>query len=711
MASFLPFKFNKKQDAFEDVIKAFTAGSDLHTDEQGRHLIFRTINGRVRPIRVGAEDFAEWLSGQGVNVNPSDQKTLRELDKELEIMERAAEYGGPALQKQYENYFNERRQQYAQMAMGYYTQALQNQAQRLGMTTENLLAAKQQRQSTFGEEDIPRLRRQDMPVRGWDTTFRAWVEHQDAINKLTPAHDQWYYNRLYAAALSHLSSLAEKGVTLTELNWDDVFTPKFFKEALQNYYGDFFGNQNADPKKVIAAVETMMRHHKDNVLNKRQPMQNFMNYWYGKMQEDFTKAKSELMQSSPVTEAIKEIPEESIPPELPNQMTTHEGAALMGMYRRAEGSKLNAAHRVMIHGLSRLVDSVPLQERVGVAVDLSNARTGVNAVHKEGYKRAFTEYTALGLIPDREDLVQEAISIAIKAAAGSTKQKIAAIKRISMIMGTIDGVAVLSSNPGIQEAQYTRKWHDTAINAGRVRAEGPGLIDIIMDDEKRKVNTYTNQDLKIIHSAMGQVEEPREEKPESFKPVGYTFSGSKMILDSGHVVEFTPTNQDYMSINVSAPDKSYAFETRVSKPPVPLSQMTEEDRASYLESIKTQVDGEIERYKNALPKPEEESMYEIPESGTFRIPLFDFGSNLTTEDRDLLGDIIQHVEEGGLEVTKLMDGAFRVLNPANQRYFDILFNKGRKKLVGMSVDEEGNKVPFTEPSIQDFTSSLGYRSS
>jgi hypothetical protein len=705
MANFLPFKFNKKSSN-ENVIKGLTSGDDLHTDEQGRHLIFRTINGRVRPIRVGAEEFAEWLVSQNVNINPTDQKTLRELDKELEIMERAAEYGGPALQKQYENYFNERRNQYAQMAMGYYAQALQNQAQVLGTTPENLAVQKQQQyeQAQDGYD-----RRGDLPRRNWDGAFRAWVDGQDAQFNLTPASDQWYYNRVYGVLLSALSEAAESGMPLSELNLDRVFSPEFIKAAMEKHYGDFFGNQGAVPKKVLAAIQTVQKGYHDNLFNKKKEMENFVNYWYGRMQDDFSRVKQETLDTAPVTEAFKEVPDEVIPSALPEKITTGEGAALLGMYRRASGSKLNAAHRVMIHGLSRLVESVPLAERVSLAVDISNPKTGVNAVHREGYKRAFVEHTSLGLIPDRDELVEEAVNIATRAAGGTTKQKIAAIKRISMIMGTIDGAAVINSNPGIQEAQFTRKWHDSAMNAGRVRSEGPGLIDIIMDDDKREVNTYTNQDLKIIHRGMAE-ETPARKEPE-FKPEGYSFSGSKMILDSGHTVEFTPTGQGYTSVLVSAPDKSYSFETRVFSPPLPLSKMTDEDRSSYLESVKTQVDGEIERYKNSLPASEEESMYETPESGTFRIPLFDFGSNLTTEDRNLLGDIIQHVEEGGLEVTKLMDGAFRVVNPANQRYFDILFNKGRKKLVGMSVDEEGNKVPFTELSIQDFTSSLGYRSS
>lgn len=711
MPNFLPFKFNQRKPVTLDVIKGITSGDDLHTDEQGRHLIFRTIGGKVRPIRVGAEEFADWLVNQGVEINPADQKTLRELDRELEIMERAAEYGGPQLQKQYEDYFKQRREQYAQMALQYYQQAIQNQAKQANVAPESLLEAKNVR---YGEaeaaEDEP-VRREDLPRRNWEGAFVSWVENQDKLHNLTPANDQWYYNRIYGVLLSGLSEAAEKGMTLAELDFDKVFSVDFIKASMGNYYGEFFGSTGGDPKKILAGINQVRSMYFENNLNKRDELSNFMNYWYGRMQDDFSRAQQETLESSPVTEAFKDIPEDAIPAELPRIMSSHEGSSLLGLYRKASGSKLNAAHRVMIHSLARLVDSVPMNERVKMVVELTHGKTGVNALHREGYKRAYHEYNSLGLIPERDDLVSEAINIATRSANGSTKQKINAIKRISMIMGTIDGAAVIQNNPGIQDSMFTRKWHDSAINAGRVRAEGPGLIDILTDDEKRNAHTYTNQDLKILRGdAFPEEAETTESVSPEVESSGYTFSGSKMILDNGFELSFAPESQEYLAVTVSSPDGAHTFETRVANPPIPISKMSEEDRSSYLESVKTQVEGEIQRYKNSLPKDESEGVYEIPESGTFRVPLFDFGENLTTEDREFLGDVIQHVEEGGLQVSKLMDNAYRVVNPSNNKFFDILFNKSKRRLVGMGEDDEGGRVPFTELSIQDFSSSLGYRS-
>jgi len=207
------FGSRKSDDVF---FKSVLAEDDLHVDEQGRHLIFRTINGRVRPIRVGAEDFAEWLVNQNVNINPADQKTLRELDRELEIMERAAEYGGPKLQKQYEDYFNQRREQYAQLAQGYYQQALQGQAQRANVSPEELVAQKQQFIEQTHEGDGYE-RREELDNRGWVSALQLWIYGQDSSSKLTPQDDVWYYNRIYGVILSALVDSAKNNVPLSQI--------------------------------------------------------------------------------------------------------------------------------------------------------------------------------------------------------------------------------------------------------------------------------------------------------------------------------------------------------------------------------------------------------------------------------------------------------------------------------------------------------------
>lgn len=715
------FGSRKSDDVF---FKSVLAEDDLHVDEQGRHLIFRTINGRVRPIRVGAEDFAEWLVNQDVNINPADQKTLRELDRELEIMERAAEYGGPQLQKQYEDYFNQRREQYAQLAQGYYQQALQGQAQRANVSPEELVAQKQRFIEQTHEGDGYE-RREELDNRGWVSALQLWIYGQDSSSKLTPQDDVWYYNRIYGVILSALVDSAKNNVPLSQIDMDDVFSANFIREAMERHYGDFFGAEGGDPKKIVAAVKTMQKFFADDIRGNRKIMSNFVEYWYDRMQKDFEKEQEALLDASPVSPGVQEIPEDVVPEVLPSSFTQSEGKALMGMYSRASGSKLGAAHRVMVHSLGRLVESIPLSERVSAAVDLTDGSKGIHAVHKEAYKRVFRDENTLGVVPDRDDLLRQSVEIASRAAKGSTKDKVSAMKRIALIMGTIDGAATLASNPGIQEAQFTRKWHETASNAGRVKSEGPGLIDIITDDEKRKANIYTNRDLKIMHTPPKD-EEPGEEKPAEKTPEkdsrdlgeGYAFVGNKLYSPEGFVASFEYTPNGYANVSVDTPSGSKAFDIKVYTPPVELSKLDSEDRRSYLDSVRMQIDGMIQQYKKfsgeSFSEPDEDGVTSFVESegGAFRIPIFDFGDvNLTQEDREFLGELIEHVDEVGLEVNQISPGIYRIVNPSNDKSYDLIFNSKKKRLVGAARDDEGNIVPFSNPGIEDFAAHMQIKTS
>lgn len=721
------FRFGSNKNN-EDVFKSIMANDDLHVDEQGRHLIFRNIRGKVRPIRVGAEDFAEWLSNQNVDINPADQKTLRELDKELEIMERAAEYGGPKLQKQYEDYFNQRREQYAQLAQGYYQQALQNQAKKYNVAPEELQQSKQRSVEEERQEEGSLERREDLDARGWISALQLWIHGQDSAYNYTSDEDIWYYHRIYGVILSSLTESAKNGVPLSQIDMDEVFSTDFIKNAMEKYYGDFFAGEGGDPKTIVASIKTMQKFYYEDIRDNRKVMSNFVNYWYDRMQKDFAKEQEQYLKTSPSSPGVKEVPENVVPQELPNEITSTEGKALMGMYNRASGSKLGAAHRVMVHSLGRLIESIPLEERVSAAVDLADGSKGLHAVHKESYKRTFKDQNTLGITPDRDELLAQALDISTKAAKGSTKDKVSAMKRIAMIMGTMDGAATLASNPGIQEAQFTRKWHDTASNAGRVKSEGPGLLDIITDDEKRKANIFMNSDLKIMHAPQKEEEKPEEEKPAkktttSSRDIGdgYTFVGNKLYSPEGFVAEFEHTPHGYANVSVSTPSGKKAFDIKIYTPPVELSKLDPEDRKSYLDSVKLQVGGMIEQYRKfaggtEMVSSEEEEDDEVSfadaEGGTFRVPIFDFGDvNLTQDDRDLLGEINQHVDELGLDVNQISPGIYRIVNPANQKTYDLIFNGKKKKLVGAVRNEEGKIVPFPDPNIEDFAAHMEVKTS
>ena len=733
----------------EVILKGVTSGDVMHVDEQGRHLIFRNINGRVRPIRVSAEDFADWLEQQGVNIDPADQKTLRELDKELEIMERAAEYGGPKFQKQYENYFNQMRQQFQQMTGSYYQQAIQNQAANNQMTPEQLQASAQNLYQTYGDEEAED--RTNLPNRGWVSAAYQWVQSQDVSGNLTQQDDDWYYNRIYGTLISALSEAAKEQKPLSQINIDDVFSDEFIKYAMSSYYGDFFGGSNADPKKIVAAVKTFQKYLKDFKYFHRDEMKNFIDYWYSRMYDDFSKTdqEPEILESSPITSGVSSVPKEIVPKNLPKHFGTSEEKALMGLYNSSSGSKLNAAHRVMIHGIGRLINSIPANERMAAAVELSNPKSGMHAVHKEAYKRAYKDRITLEVTSERLDLLRNALSIAKNAAKGSTKDKVTAIKRISMIMGAMDGAAMIDSNPGIQESNFTRKWHETATNAGRVKSEGPGLIDLLANDDFRNASIYTNEDLRIVHDGSSSkedkdVQKKKDEETTKKKPInkdigdGYKFYGKKLYTPDGYVAWFENTPYNYSNVTVHSPEDKPLFDLKIYLPPMKISEMDEDDRQSYFDSIKLQIQSVIDNYKKFKSQPEEkdnnkednqedenkviENTENDQEEGppsfvdqddaSFRVPIFDFGDvNLTNEDREFVGQVIEHVDQYNLSVDKISPGIYRITNPINKKTFDVLLNSRSKKLVGASKDSEGKVIPFPQATIEDFASQLELRSS
>jgi hypothetical protein len=725
MANLVPFRFSfKKRDEIPTAIKALTTGDDLQIDEQGRHLIFRNIGGRVTPIRVSAEDFAEWLKDQNVSINPADQKTLREIDRELEIMERAAEYGGPALQKQYEDYFKQRRALYTQMSSGYYQQALQNQAVANKMTVEQL---QQSKQAVAAEaQGVSPIRRSQMNLRGWDSSFHMWIENQEGLRGLTPADDAWYYNRVYGVILSALIHPAKQGIPLSQINKDAIFSDEFILEAMRLNYNNFFGSTGVDPKKIVAAVEFMKKNFREDIRGNKSTMGNFIDYWYKRMEEDFSSEQDVSMESSPVTDAVTDVTEGFISPDLPKNFTQGESRALMGLYNKARGSKLHSAHRVLLHGMGRLVESIPLSERVPLAAELAHPKRGLHSLHREGYNRAYQDSTTLGLSYDREALLKESLLLMETASAGSTQRKLEALKRMSMIMGMMDGADVIEKNSGIQESQFSRRWHNSAVNAHRVKAEGPGILDVLLDDEARSAHTYTNQDLKLIHAPTeaeqaGMPEAQKIEKPKGPQDIGdgYSFSANKLMTPTGYTVEFSPTTQGHADITVSSKD-GRSFEARVYMPPIGISKMTEEDRLKYLDSLKGQIGFMVTEFEKTNPpkttdKEKEDMAGFSPEEldfsdATFRVPVFDFKEKLTHEDREFVGEMGRLIDEGGLEVDKVMDGIFKIKNPRNKKVFTIMVSKGNKKIVGIETTPDGKNIPHAEPNLEIFMHALDYRS-
>ena len=153
--------------------KSMNPGDDVYVDEQGRHILFRTINGQVVPIRTDSNGYASWLKNQGVDVDPADQKTLDQLDRQLEIFDLAREKGGPELQQQYQKAFEKQLKEREKIVKDYYDRALENQARKQDTTPEKIQQAKQSRYEQNKEREVSRT---SLPDRGWPSYIKNYTQ-------------------------------------------------------------------------------------------------------------------------------------------------------------------------------------------------------------------------------------------------------------------------------------------------------------------------------------------------------------------------------------------------------------------------------------------------------------------------------------------------------------------------------------------------------
>ena len=246
-------------------LKAINPVDDVYVDEEGRHIMFRTINGQVTPIRTDSNGYASWLQKQGIDIDPADQTTLDQLDRQLEVFDRAREAGGPELQQQYQQAFEQQLREREKLVQQYYQQALENQAAAQNTTAEKLHKQKKQKYQEHKEKEVSRT---DLPDRGWGSYLKKYaqqiIEHYD-----TEPNDANFYN-IYAfdALLMKGLDLAEQGVPPSEINIMNLINSELggsssFSELYESRYKGIAEEQGFDPKMFLAnyfkAMETMKR--------------------------------------------------------------------------------------------------------------------------------------------------------------------------------------------------------------------------------------------------------------------------------------------------------------------------------------------------------------------------------------------------------------------------------------------------------------------
>jgi hypothetical protein len=682
MANVLSFKLGRR-----DVKKSVTVGDSFYIDDSGRQFIFRNHEGGFSPVMVGFDEFTEWLSNNKVKISPEDRDKLSELNDKISELEDYENMGD----KNIDSEIDKIRDEYLKIALPYYSGALGNQAKNLNTTPEELHITNQ---NFVDSQDDFFIKRKSLKDRGWSSSILAWVDNHDRVNGVTPDDDSWYYNRILAIIALQVIPVAMRGEKLSRLDLNDMFSEsKINDEVLSNYKLFFTGN--FDSSKVRKAIKKIKRvYNQDD--EKRAEMSEFVEHWYDRVSKDFDKANAEVLPSSPVTSLIRKFSGKKIPDSLPKLYGPDERKALMRLYLDSKSPKNHSAHMVLLHALSRIINSLPNNVRLSSALSIADGDGSLNSIHREAYNRCFVDHNKFGLNYDPDDLVSSGLSHAEKCINGDFNKKLNGLKRISMVLGTIDGRSFLESNPSVDDRGFGDGWFSCASNAGRQHVDGPGLSDLLLDDDFRSSSIYGNNLLRIIHDP----EEENDQEEDNFDlGDGFAFSSSRMLSPSGHYAKFSPTTHGYANISVFSPDGA-TRDSRVYMPPVPLVDMDEGERSSYLSHVKNEFKKMIEPLSGVNGSPDENFSAQ-------KTPLINFPNDLDDNDSGFVNELNSHLYDNNFKVDQMSRGIYRITNPASSKIFDLLYNPQRKSLIGAFKPSEPGGIKFlSRLSMKDFLASI-----
>ena len=675
--------------------KAINPSDDVYVDEQGRHIIFRTINGQVVPIRTDSEGYASWLKNQGIDIDPADQKTLRELDKQLDVFDRAREAGGPELQEEYQKAFEKQLKNREKIVRQYYQQALQNQAERQNTTPENL---QEQKQKTYQEHKDKTISRTSLEDRGWSSYVKQYVNTMIEESGATP--DEMIYFVFQAFDLIGMKAIekAKEGVSpsqvdIEELISDELETSSGFNKLYNSRYKEIAEEKGFDSSLYLSNMRKSLRILQDNFSKNTEgakELESGFDSMYRKMHDDFNPSLEEEFEEIPSSAASIASPG-SIPEDLPANFSSSEASALKGFYSRMKrGSVLNKTHNIALHSLSRLFESLPEEDKISAVVDITDSNSGLHRIHNSSYKLAYTNLHGLGIDVDPEESLDQILRISAKAGSGNTTDKINAMKKIAQVLGSLDGAQLArTDDKGYQS--HASRWGNTSMYAGRAKGDGPDLYEQILDEQNRAANIYPNSILKIPHGEQKTQPEktpdteelPQKEKPSLGKnevhPGFFSREGTIYNKD-GYYIEIDGSNW-----SVFNPDNEKIGVVSVSKAQTPSDLEKVKDKA--FRNVQSVIDNH-ERDQRTLEEDVSTPSVFTP---------FDFDVDLTESEQSILDGI----NPGEYDISVITPGRIYRVSQGDKS-LDIVYSKDKLLFAEKMEDGGLNTYEPTESSIQDF---------
>ena len=529
------------------VLKAFGVGDDSYIDEQGRYLIFRQIGGKTVPMYSTVEDFADDLYRRGINFDPSDQTSLRQLEDRMAYFAQIGEeYGldfAGEMQEEFFDQLEEAQREGARMAYDAYQSA--NTERRAIMHKYRDLVDKlesEKKEQTIDEYRAERaahfddiLAGHNKPVGnvsdtydlGWEGIIDTFTQLGDKSLRGTPKGEL-----LEAVDMLGLRMLemAQQGHDISKVTLDSLMKDELEdRHILKTRFADRYAKHHESSAAGYVAIRNGFEHLKHNLKENgetAEAMREAFSTMAVAMQRDFSaradRAREfERGESIDVSELHRGEWDTILTKELPEKYSAREGTRL-SKYIDEEGHEVSTKDRrlqVARHLLARVIT------QAGFTVsDLSNAMNGEQGsasfpqAYADGYTYFMTDRdkndtkTKGALLAESTHAVEEYLAKE-RPTAKDTARVLRTITRNQAYIDAMDADRLTPLNSKNWKAKSTETY-------GRSRIDE--VVNAIRNDpDKISSHLLKNSTLKLQYGKAG---EQAPEAPEPEPEPGETFS-------------------------------------------------------------------------------------------------------------------------------------------------------------------------------------------
>lgn len=491
----------------DTLLKAYYGDDELYLDENGKHIIFRNVRGRIVPIHVDSSDYVDWLKDQGIPIDNSSQANMQQAENILDYLDRIREVAGPDTAAKYEKQVLEAYKDYYQQAsqLGYET-ALQNRAKTKGISADDLRA---QYKKTYEDNKQNEVKASTNREGEWENYISEYTDRMlSGAQSRDVSSNEWGAVHAFDLALMVALGKAKKGEAPSVVNLVDILKEELkTRDVVSRIFSSRYDPKTDQKESGIAAISLMdgietLIHNLDTLSPFGRELEVAFDKMYVRMYNDFDKPNQKNM--APMSGSIIPKDDFNVPDELPEEFDSQEANRLVALYKTQPTNKLGASHKVMIHTLARLWERIPEEKRVQAFKELSDDEKGLHRIHKLSFIRAFQDCSK-GLReynPDR--VVEESLREALHVKDSTNyNEVVAAIKAIAVNMAHLDGYyASKSSDKGTpNQKEIVHLWNNSPVLAGRAggRGEGPNLMQYFSSEEAREQAVFSNDILKVVH--------------------------------------------------------------------------------------------------------------------------------------------------------------------------------------------------------------------